>query len=170
MSTGEIFARADITIIDVCEAVRDKFAAAGLTTAFKMGLQYLEEHGSGNVVVFVPSASTATMGGQRMSARQGAELADTCVAYIWGASADDYGFGQHRTAQAIMVELIGALRLLYGGRVTLMDYDLDEQTHVVKYGEQYQLRFAFDAPITMVSEFEPQAGVTPQISQNIREP
>jgi hypothetical protein len=152
MTIGALFAQAELVLEDVLADVIAKFDVASASTTFLVGEQHLHQNGAADVVVFVPAPSSISGAPQRQSARQGATIGETCTAYIWGVNADDdNGIGQFRAAKTLLVELVGALRLVAGGRVRFLEYSLADETLVLKYGEQYQFRFALDVPITMVT-------------------
>lgn len=158
MSAGGIIAVAPLSLTDRLTSVRDLLVAKSVIATGRvfLGKQYEELESGGLQITFAPTGMTPSTAPLDMSNKEGGNNLWECDAHIWATNADDdYGFGQFRALEGLIIELQGALRIVAGGRVKMSNVQIATDTRVLKYGEKAAFSFSFQTAFQMVPDTEP---------------
>ena len=158
MTAGGIIAVAPLSLTDRLTTVRDLLVARGVIAIERvfLGTQYEELEGDGLQLTFTPTGMAPSTAPLEMSSKEGGHNLWECDAHMWAVDAgDDYGFGQFRALEDLIVELQGALRIVAGGRVKMSNVQIATDTRVLKYGEKASFSFSFQTAFQMVPDTEP---------------
>jgi len=158
VSAGGKIAVASLSLTDRLESVRDLLVTKDViaTERVFLGMQYEALEGDGLQITFAPTGMTPSTAPLDMSNKQGGSNQWECSAHIWATNHnDDYGFGQFRALEGLIVELQGALRIVAGGRFKMSTVQFSSDTRVLKYGENAEFSFSFQTAFQMVPDTEP---------------
>lgn len=158
MSAGGKIAVAELSLSDRLTSVRDLLVAKDViaTERVFLGVQHAALEGDGLQITFAPSGMTPSTAPLEMSRKEGGSNLWECTAHVWAVDqVDDYGFGQFRALEGLLIELQGALRIVAGGRFKMSNIQFSDATHVLKYGENAAFSFSFNTDFQMVPDTEP---------------
>ncbi len=153
MRVGGKIATLEHTMEDTWTRIVDLFAAKGVTCKFTYGHQNREL--TNNVpphIHFERASGSASLSGTRSSNGEFAAITQVSTAHIWGLQrGEDFGKHQCLDALGLLVELMGAFYAVAPrypsaeGQGVAFEYS--NETHVVRYGEQFIATFQFVAPL-----------------------
>ena len=160
MRVGGKLATLEHTMEDTWTRVVDLFAEKSITCKFTFGPQNRELTGSVPPHIHFERANgTALLSGTRASNGEFAAITQVSTAHIWGLQRNE-DFGKHQSIDALglLVELMGAFYAVAprypsaeGGGVA---FEYSNETHVVRYGEQFIATFQFVAPLKWATNDE----------------
>lgn len=123
-------------------ALFDFFAIVEPETKFYVGERYLKQEEAPRRIILVPDAGNF---GGVIGAGEGTVggLVMTCTAYLWGAeTADD--LDRYDDATALLHRFCNVLKRVAGSRVKDAPITREQATNVETFGEEYQVRFAYE--------------------------
>jgi hypothetical protein len=136
------------SIEDAWVEIQQLFVAAGRSTEFLFGPQNEALEGAGNRVLFEQIDSEIKFEAQEAGKGQIGTLYDSCVARCWGVDADkDYSIDQGIAAKSLAVDVAAAFYLSFSGKAKGGTVAISNETHVLKYGEQYAVTLMLPCPI-----------------------
>ena len=160
MRVGGKIAALEHTMEDTWTRIVDKFAERGVLCKFTFGPQNRESMGrTPPCIHFERASGTASFSGLRASNGEFAAITQVGTAHVWGLQrGEDFGKHQSLDALGLLVELMGAFYAVAPEYPSAEDrgreFEYSNETHLVRYGEQFIATFQFVAPLKWVTNEE----------------
>ncbi len=138
------------TLAGLMRAIVELFAAIESTTTVYVGERYLKQEGKPRRIVMVPDDGTVT-GVLGIGETAAGAVVQTCTVYLWGAE-NAVDLDRYNDADALLARFVNALRRLAGSRVKDAPLTREKATDIVTFGEEYQLRFAYEREVAQDPE------------------
>ncbi len=131
------------TLADLFGGIVALFAAVSDPTVIYVGERHLKREGKPGRIIFVSdTGSVASM--PKLSAGYVSGVSLGFTAYVWGKeSSSNNDLLRYVAADALVDRLINALSVLAPGRLTPGTIQRAKDTHILTYGEEYQVRFTY---------------------------